>query len=229
VDDGEQDRQIWVNDEDMQFRSVTRTFENGVVNFEEGELVYGVTYDVTIFDVDGYDIGTGSYTSGADDHLSWTLQPLSYSDLDVVFMSTELGLWAEDGTVTIVFNQPIQWFAEERLEVYAESLDDGTSINSPDDDADGDVNVLNNVAEPGDDEDDSQENGTSMEINGDRLVLSWDAGAGLDDTDGDDPILSLTYGGLNGVNIQSVRGPITNRNSVGAIIGSDTLTVDLVP
>jgi len=44
----------WWNDEDLNNQSITKPFMEGVVDVAEGELVYGVSYEVTVFSVAGY-------------------------------------------------------------------------------------------------------------------------------------------------------------------------------
>jgi hypothetical protein len=228
VDDGDYGSQVWSNDEDLQFRSVTKAFSGGEVTFAEGELVYGVSYDVTVFDVDGYGPIEASYTAGVQGHQSWTLQPSGFTELALVFASTDLGLWSADGSAVLTFNQPIEFFGSERLEEYEEALDDGSSIVSPDSDDDGERNILFNDTTPDDDSDVVQERGTAMVIEENRLLLSWSS-AGLEESDADDPIEAIHYGGFADIDLVSARGPITNRSSLSDLLGSGTLTVEMVP
>ncbi|MCY7344425.1 MAG: hypothetical protein LH603_21965, partial [Pseudonocardia sp.] len=44
----------WYNDEDLLTATLVKSFKDGKVEIAEGELAYGVAYDVSIFDVDGY-------------------------------------------------------------------------------------------------------------------------------------------------------------------------------
>ena len=224
VSDGTYGRQIWRNDEDLQFRAVTRAFTDGQVNFDEGELVYGVTYNVTVLDVDGYADLSTSYTSGNQGDQSWTLSTEGYTPLDVVFVSTSLDLWNSSGLAVLIFNQPISYYAEGRINEYLEAVDDATQIYSPDFDVDGETNNL----EFTDDEFTSQERGTSITITGAQLQLSWST-AGLETEDSDDPIRSVTYGGLNSVELVATDGPVMNRSTLGSLLGSSSLTVDMIP
>ncbi|HCP45379.1 MAG TPA: hypothetical protein DIU15_05025 [Deltaproteobacteria bacterium] len=250
VDDGDNGRQIWVNDEDLQFRAVTKAFAGGIVTFEEGELVYGVNYDVIVFDVDGYDDFTTSYRAG-EGHQAWQLDPAASDPLALTFHSNELGLWDEDGTLVMIFNQPIEFLAEDREEYYEEQLDDGLSIDSPDVDGDpdedwpddgdcapgtdpcgdGDSNVLNGDDPDEDDEDDRQENGTDMDIDGNRLELQWDGE--LSDSDSGDPINSVTYCNLGDIELHATRGPASNNLTLADALGADApggcITVDMLP
>ncbi|MDX2021268.1 MAG: hypothetical protein SF187_13590 [Deltaproteobacteria bacterium] len=44
----------WLNDEDLNNQSITKPFVDGLLEVAEGELVYGVSYEVTVFNVPGY-------------------------------------------------------------------------------------------------------------------------------------------------------------------------------
>jgi len=224
ISDGTHGRQIWRNDDDLQFRSVTRAFTDGQVTFEEGELVYGVTYSVTVLDVDGYADLSTSYTSGNQGDQAWTLSPEGYTALDLIFASPTLDLWNSEGLAVLIFNQPISYYAEGRINEYLEAVDDATVIDSPDEDADGTQNLLNFT----DDDELLQERGTSISISGNQLQLSWSL-AGLEVADGDDPIYSVTYGGLYEVELMATDGPVMNRSSLGSLLGSSSLTVELLP
>jgi hypothetical protein len=44
----------WYNDEDLQNQTLTKAFAEGTLEIAEGELVYGVAYDIAVFGVTGY-------------------------------------------------------------------------------------------------------------------------------------------------------------------------------
>ncbi|MBJ94415.1 MAG: hypothetical protein CMP23_08030 [Rickettsiales bacterium] len=224
ISDGSHGRQLWRNDDDLQFRAVTRAFSDGQVTFAEGELVYGVTYAVTVLDVDGYADLSRTYTSGSQGDQAWTLNPEGYSSLQLVFASPSLDLWNSEGLAVLIFNQPIAYYAEGRINDYLEAVDDATTIDSPDADGDGSENLLNFTV----DDELVQERGTSITITGNQLQLGWSL-AGLEVADGDDPIHSVTYGGLYEVELVAADGPVTNRSSLGSLLGSSNLTVELLP
>ena len=167
--------------------------------------------------------------------------------LALTFHSTELQLWDDDGTVILVFNQPIEFLAEERIESYEESLDDGFSIDSPDQDGDtedglceeieddngddfvppfnddgtcpdGRRNKLSKEDPEEDDDDDSQENGTRMSITDNRLELRWNGD--LVEEDSGDPINSATYCNLGAVVLHATRGPSSNNLDLGTALGA---------
>lgn len=213
--------QVWSNDDDLQNRAVTKSFSDGVVTFDEGELTYGVTYTVTVFGVDGYVPRETTYQSGLDGNGAVTLSRVADTPLQVVFQSPDLGVPNAEGTIFLVFNQPIAWDYEELEDDYLSIIDGNFSIFSPDDDGDGNRNELPDASASG------QPRGTNAEINGNQLILTWDGT--LSSSDGDDPIISVTYAGLSQIGVRAERGPLTNRDSVGSILGSDSISVNLIP
>ena len=61
--------QVWANDQDMLAAVHSRDFADGMVSFAPDELVYGVTYQVTVYDVDGYQPATATVRGGLQDTL----------------------------------------------------------------------------------------------------------------------------------------------------------------
>jgi len=55
--------QVWTNDADLHGPTITKSFSGGTVGLTAGELVYGVTYTVTI-DVAGHPPLVTTYTAG---------------------------------------------------------------------------------------------------------------------------------------------------------------------
>lgn len=213
--------QVWSNDDDLQARSVTKPFSDGAVTFDEGELVYGVRYVVTVFGIDGYAVRESQYQSGLDGNQAILVSRVADAPLELSFASPDLGLPNAEGTVFLGFNQPIEFDFEERVDAYRKIVDDNFSIFSP-----GGGNTL---PDPGDT---SPTRGTGIEIVDNQVILTWDGT--LDSSDDDDPIQSVTYGGLDQITIRSVRGPVTNRATIGELLGTvsspaSSITVDLIP
>src|SRR5262245_15274040 len=76
--------QIWDNDEDLQAKSIDRAFTNGAIDIAEGELVYGVHYLVSIYNVDGYQPYEGTITAGVDSSRTLVLTPATSDPLQLV-------------------------------------------------------------------------------------------------------------------------------------------------
>jgi hypothetical protein len=64
--------QVWTNDDDLHGASVTKAFTGGSVQFAAGDLVYGVTYTVTI-SVAGFPELTTTYTAGVQGDTAFTV------------------------------------------------------------------------------------------------------------------------------------------------------------
>jgi len=206
VDSSTKGRQLWSNDEDLQQRSVVLPLENGEVVLDNGQLVYGVTYAVTIYGVPGHATFAGSFTAGIDGDRSWVLAPLANADLAITALSTDELAPRPDGTLEIRLNQPVALDPNISPATLQRTLNDAFSIFSPNLDADPDQNVLVDSGTltppiaPG-------YRGVSFEIDGDRVILRWNRSLALVTADADDPILSATYGGLDAVMLYPAGAP----------------------
>ena len=220
-------RQLWENDEDLQQRALLVPFQNGEAALAAGELVYGVNYAVTIYGVAGHEALTGSFTAGVDGDRSWVLDPLSDSPLAVTALSSDNLAPQANGDLEIRFNQPIALDPNVNAATAQRALNDAFGISSPNTDADTDLNVLVDSADltppiaPG-------YRGVSFEINGDRLVLHWNRATGLATTDADEPILSISYGGLGSLMLYPAGTANATPVSLATLIGSGSSVVNLV-
>lgn len=218
-------RQVWQNDDDLQFASVTVDFANGQVTLPAGTLVYGVTYAVTIYGVDGHAQFDGAFTAGFDASASFVLSPLGESPLLLSFVSTQLGTPVPNGQVVFVFNQPIEFDPLTSADAYLKQLEQNFSIDSPDANTNGILNTLR----PFDPAAAAGSRGLKATIAGNRLTLTWDQGLGLATTDAADPIRSVTYGGLDGVKLRPIGGDVATAVSVGTLLGPNSITVPVTP
>lgn len=216
--------QLWGNDEDLQSDVVTDVFSGGTYDVPEGQLVYGVTYEVNIWDVAGYQPFQDSFQAGVEADKTFMLEEEVHEPIEVVSSTIDTCnvTGGTNGTaeaaVTILFNQPIEFAEPTYPEGNAEALDDNFSMTTTDCDADLVDNELATDASPN-----SQELGTSITINGSTLELSWDASAGLVSKDVQDVINSATYGGLSLVQIQRLDGP-ASATSLSAVLGQGSIT-----
>jgi len=219
--------QVWENDEDLQADAVTKNFTTGSVTISEGELVYGVSYQVSIYDVDGYQPFQGVLLAGQEVEKTFELTPVAYEPLEV--LSDDIAdctppsspYESSAAEVTITFNYEVEC-GEGYDDGCEEALDDSLAISSPNDDGDEDVNELRADLSPS-----QQERATSISFDGEAIALSWDPSAGLADQDPDDPFVSVTYGGgavnLSQVFIQRVGMPLSVQ-PLSELIGSATIT-----
>src|SRR5690606_14649100 len=102
-------------------------------------------------------------------------------------------------------------------------IDDAFSIFSPNFDSDANANVL--VANIGDDPAD-RDRGTSIEISGNTLTLTWARDdANFATMDADDPIESVTYSALDEVVLRIADGRVDQETNLATLLGTDSLTV----
>lgn len=216
--------QVWDNDEDLQANVVNQEFAGGVVSLQEGDLVYGVTYRVDIYDVPGYQPLSGTYQAGVEADKSFTLTEAVHEPLEVVSSTIDVCTApaapseTNSAVVLIEFNQSIELGSTGYAGGNAEAIDDGLQISSPDQDGDLSQNSLQADGSSG-----VQERSTSISVNGNELQLSWNPSVGLAVADADDPILQVTYGGLTNVTIQRAGGP-ASATALSAVLGINAIT-----
>jgi hypothetical protein len=218
---------VWDNDEDLQQRALLLPFQNGEATLAAGQLVYGVNYAVTIYGVTGHEVVTGSFTAGVDGDRSWVLDPLSDSPLAITALSSDNLAPEPSGDLQIRFNQPIALDPNVNASTAQRALNDAFAISSPNTDADSDQNVLVNSADltppiaAG-------YRGVSFQIDGDRLVLHWSSATGLASVDTDEPVLSVSYGGLGSILLYPAGTANATPVSLATLIGSGSSSVTLV-
>jgi hypothetical protein len=212
--------QVWTNDEDLQFRAKEYTIANGVVDLAAGELVYGVNYEVAIYNVPGHSEFRGTYVAGTEGNKSFTIGDLNRSPLAVIFRSDQLNQISTDNSLTLVFNQPIQFDPNFTMNVYLQSLDGAFNIISPDFNNNFMFNTL--VA----DTTFGPERGVSATINGNTLVLQWNPAGALQTTDPGDPITQIQFGGLDGVLVRPADVPgFNDSTTLQALVGANAISV----
>jgi hypothetical protein len=216
--------QVWTNDEDLQNDTIADVFSGGSYQLSEGDLIYGVTYEVTIWDVVNYQPFEGTYRAGVEADKTFMLEEEVHEPILVVSSTIDTCVitggtnGTAEAAVTILFNQPIEFAEATYPEGNEEALDDSFSMNTTDCDADLVNNELATDSSPN-----NQELGTSITIDGATLELSWNASAGLVSKDVQDLITSATYGGLALVQIQRLNGP-ASATSLSAAIGQGSIT-----
>ena len=214
--------QIWANDANLQLETVMRDFEDGTQTLGEGALVYGVSYDVTIFGVPGYAELNATFRSGFDGNQAYILNPFPLPAIALALVTTEYGDPMPNGQVTFVFNQPIELDSRTSMNTYREFIDENVSIFSPDADGDDELNTLKE-----DERGTEQERGTSLTIADRTLTLAWDPDEGLETTDDDDPIYTVSFAGLDHIMIRPVNGMAHNSEQLRSFLGSNIITVPL--
>lgn len=213
-------RQIWMNDEDLQFRTVTRPITDGVASFAGADLVYGVSYRVTVFGVSGHQDGTDGLRAGIDSDRAVVLQPYEATELNLSFNSASLGV-VPSGEVVLVLNQPFTIDPTQTDAAVLRALDAGIRITSFDDNNNGMTNRLRDDTPAGVDR------GVGFQITGNRFTLRWDRANALAMADAGDFIREVSYGGLGAIRVRPVGGGPSTARSLRDLVGADSVTVRL--
>jgi len=213
--------QIWGNDEDLQAATFNEDFTDGSVAIDAGELLYGVNYAVSIFDVAGHQPFSGTYQAGIETDKTFALEE-SLAEPLVVLTSDDATCTPPSvpsamsaSVVNITFNADIEL---EDVDAANEALDSNISVSSPDDDADTATNTLADDASNM-----SIERGVSVVAMGNTLVISFNPAAGLVTMDPDDPILSVTYGGLAEIVVRRPGSP-SSAVTLSSVLGKASIT-----
>jgi hypothetical protein len=207
--------QVWDNDEDLQFATVTKNFSDGQVQFAAGELVYGVSYLVTIFAVGDHQLLDGTYTAGIQGDAAFVVPALKEPPLTLSYVSTSLGVPVPTGQVVFVFDQPAVFDPLNTDAAYLSALEGAFTISSPDA---NNNNNLNTLKPPG-------QRGIGAAITNNQLTLTWGQSAALETSDPGDPIRSVTYGGLDSVLLRPAKAPLAASVSLGTLLGAPSITV----
>jgi hypothetical protein len=219
--------QVWPNDDDLLAQTVWVDFKAGAATIPGSSLVYGVPYQLSVLNVPGYqlqqtDVKT-PFQAGVDGRRAFVLNRLDATPLQVSYVSTRDGNPSKDGTLTIVFNQPAEFDPLVSLGAYREAIDDAFSIDAEDTNNNFQTDTLNDNVDPN-----LQERGTSIALNGQQLVFSWDKTRGLRTYDPGDRILSITYGGLDSIRLRPVGGQAADVVTLSTLLTEGTsVTVPL--
>jgi hypothetical protein len=216
--------QLWSNDEDLQAGVISSEFSGGMFGLMAGELIYGVTYKVDIYDVAGFQPFTGMYTAGVETNKTFTLaealaEPLVVtSSLPVTCQPPASANATSGAVVTLTFNHPVEFGSLMYPGGPQEALDDFISIVSPDDNLDTIINTLFQ-----DNSDSVQERAVSASVAGNTLTISWNPSLGLEIKDGLDPITQVSYAGLANVQLQRVGSP-SSAKTLSTLLGTSSIT-----
>jgi hypothetical protein len=200
--------QLWTNDEDLQSKPVTKDISGGQVTVAGAELVYGVSYLLTIYDVPGYQPFESTITAGRDGAKTFALAEETAEPLVLVSNNASSchppasPLETQSAVVTFEFNQDIELSACTLPGGNPELIDSGLSIVSPDTNNNLTRNTLKPNVSPA-----VQERGTSVTAAGKTLTLAWNPSVGLLTSDPQDAITQVTYTNLTSLFVQPVGKP----------------------
>jgi hypothetical protein len=172
--------QVWLNDEDLQTKAISRDFAGGMIAIAAGELVYGVRYLVDVFEVTGYQPFEGQITAGIDGSRTLVLSAETSDPLMLVMTSAGTCTKPTGPTdtaaavVSFQLNQPIEFSMSTYPGGFPEMVDDNFTINWPNTNFDANQNTLATDASST-----VQEHGTTTVISGNTITFSWNAQTGL--------------------------------------------------
>jgi hypothetical protein len=216
--------QIWQNDNDLLSKTVWMDFTEGKATVKGTDLVYGVPYQISVFNVPGYALSQSNvFQAGVNGRVALQLDRLTVPRLTASFISTQSGDPSPDGTVTIVLNEAAEFDPTEPALDIKNAIDNGFSINSPDTNGNTTRNILKINTDPN-----TQARGTSIDLSGQAIVLKWSR-TGLQTQDAGDRIDSISYGGLGAVRLRPVGGNASDVVTLSTIVGSASIVVPLTP
>jgi hypothetical protein len=219
--------QVWINSNDLLAETVWADFKDGAATLPGAKLVYGVPYQVTVLNVPGYQLHQDDKTpfqAGLDGRRAFVLAPLTTTPLQLAYLSTRTGNPTPDGSLTLVFNQAAEFDPRGNIGYYREAIDNAFSISSVDSNNNNVVNVLNANLDPN-----LQERGTDFKLDGQQLVFTWDRTRGLRTTDPGDTIQSVTYGGLDQIQLRRAGGNAADVVRLSDLVGSTSVNVVVAP
>jgi hypothetical protein len=224
----------WANDEDLLTQTVTKVFSEGKAEVAEGELVYGVAYEIAVYDVKGYQpiveaerLIAGQVTSRTLSLPKELRDRLRVLSTNIETCSPPAGTATAPGAeIRIVFNEAVELVGMG----WAEAIDNGVSITPAGPSAGTSYCGLRQNTDPA-----TQERGTKVTIDGSTLVLTFNPSVGLaTGTSVSFPctvppaLSSVTYGNLVALELRPV-GDSTRKRSLAAMLQEPSGTAPGVP
>jgi hypothetical protein len=196
--------QVWSNDQDMLAAVISSPFMDGSIMIDSASLVYGVNYQVAVYDVAGFMPVTGQTVRAGSQtslivNISTTASPLTIVSNTISMcrpagQSTNVVMTAQ---ISFKFNtSSIEDVTSVTLGRGGEVLDNALSVVTQM----GGIlksNVLVNTPE----------RGTSFVLSGDTLSIWWNPSVGLMNPSATDTIVAVTYGGLSTITLQPTGHP----------------------
>jgi hypothetical protein len=210
--------QIWTNDNDLYTGVVSGMFTNGSYVVTGDKLVYGVTYAITTYGVEGFQpSGPTNAQAGNTTLVTIQLSPVTTAPLQLISSTAstcKVPAALTDTTsavVTLTFNQPLE-DATTTAGGAAEIIDNGLSITT----ALGTSALATSVSAT------AQERGGSFTIADNVVTLSWNPNVGLATKGAGDIIRGVSYTNLNAVLLQPKGRSGTTPVSLYQLIGGLT-------
>jgi hypothetical protein len=209
--------QVWANDQDMLADVFNSTFTAGSIVIPSAELVYGVTYQVTVYGVSGYQPATATARAGLQDNVSvniaTTASPLLLVS-NTVAQCKPYGastLVPNTAQITFTFNTSAIEDVTTTVGKGPEVLDNGVSMMTM-----LGATLKTNASTT------VQERGTYFLLNGNTLTISWNPMAGIQSQITGDTINYVIYGGLSSIQLQPAGHPELVK-SLSTLVGATTI------
>jgi hypothetical protein len=193
--------QVWANDQDILANVLTGTFSGGAYVVDAGALVYGVTYQVAIFGVEGFQpVGPSTMLTVRAGFQESLTVPLTSTAAPLMITSHTIAQCRPAGQSTNVQSTAQITFRFNNSSVEdvttaagrgPEVLDNGLSV----------VTTMFGTLKPNA-LTTERERGTSFALSGDTLSIAWNPSAGLVAPSATDLIQSVTYSGLSSIMLQ---------------------------
>ncbi len=218
--------QLWTNDEDLQATTILRDLSSGKLTLKAGELIYGVTYQVDIYEVAGYQPFKAYYQAGIETDKTFTLveevtEPIAVLTSNASSCTPPSSPSStKSAQVTLQLNHTVELAESSYSGGALEAIDDNLQISSPDSNMDMTTNVL-----WGDIDSATQARGVTLTVSGSTVQLEWNPSAGLETKDAGDPIEWVRYGGLSQISIQRVGKP-GSAITLSSLFGASQITCD---
>jgi len=163
----------WPNDNDLLTQTISKTFSDGKIDVAEGEMVYGVAYQLSVFDVDGYQpmvattsLVAGTFTSRSFDLTRETRDPIRVLSVDTTGCAIPTPTANTYGAqIVVTFNQPVAFVGT----TYREDVDNSLYVVSTSNTSTSYTCPLNS----GTLDSTVQERGTKVEVAGNTITFSW--------------------------------------------------------
>jgi hypothetical protein len=172
-------RRVWANDNDLLTSTITKSFMNGKADVMAGELVYGVQYEISVYDVTGYQPSVtpagGGIVAGTVMSKTIQLTKVQKDPLRIVASTATMctppspTATTPGGQIVLTFSEPVEPVGT----TYAEDFDNGLSITVLPNSF-STCQLKSGFADPT-----KQERGTSIAITGSMMTVAWNPSVGL--------------------------------------------------
>ena len=210
--------QVWGNDDDILASVISDSFSGGTYAIPAGTLVYGVTYQVIVYDVTGYQPGMATLQAGIQSGITITVAPATVTPLMLV---------SNTMSTCAVYNMPTSSTSVAQVVLtFNQPIEDGTTTagKGPEAlDAGLQAYTLDSTSLKANTSSAVQERATSFVIAGNTLTLSWNPSAGLTTVISGDVVEEVLYSNLSTIYLQPIGHP-ESRVRLATLIGSTQIT-----